>query len=310
MIILLIGGTGFIGRHLVKELENDYELVLLHRGTCSEAFVKKHASIIADRRDLVSLRETLEDIKPEIVVDVIPYFAQDAWDVAITFRQISSKVIALSSGDVYRTYEVFRNNQNNVSSHASLEEDPLREKLFPYRGIDPSSFLLENYDKILVESILQHQKEFDTTILRLGALYGAFDGQRKLEEYTLPMLRGDSLLGIDAKKANWKWTRSYVKDAVKAIRLAIEQEEASRNEIFNVGEEHALAQIELVQKLKELTNWKGKITIHAQHGEEDYNYDQHLLLNTRKIRTKLGYTEQHTVEEGLTEAIYYEKRAH
>jgi len=306
MKILIIGGTGFIGRHLVGELKDQHELIVLHRGTSSVD--KAFTSIRADRKDLPFLKQTFEKIKPEIVIDLIPYFAQDAWDVIHTFRGVSKRIIALSSGDVYRSYEIFKDNLNTVIDVPSREEDQLRQNLFPYRGMDKDNFLLEHYDKILVEKILQSQDEIDVTILRLGAVYGAFDSQRKLREYIQPMINGESTTTINKEKAAWKWTRVFVKDVVQAIQLSVELDQPTRNKIFNVGEKSALTQVELIQKLKELIQWDGKIEV-SNENQENFNYQQHLLLNTDRIRNSLGYKEQFSLEEGLNEAIEFERNA-
>lgn len=306
MKILIIGGTGFIGRHLVEGLKDQYELIVLHRGNSSTG--ASYTSIQADRRELPSLRKTFERLKPDVVIDLIPYFAQDAWNVIHTFRQISRSVIALSSGDVYRSYEVFKNNLEALNTIPSDEEDQLRLHLFPYRGTDKNNFLLEHYDKILVEKILQCQKELDTTILRLGAVYGAFDSQRKLEEYIQPMISGQPKIAINEAKAHWKWTRVFVKDVVQAIRLAIERSKVARHQVFNVGERVALTQLELIEKLKELTQWEGQIEVVQEPSPENFNYAQHILPNTDKIRDTLNYAEQFSLEEGLAEAIAFERK--
>ena len=304
MKILVIGGTGFIGRHLVYEMKNHHEVIVLHRGSISED--DGYTSIKVDRRDLPFLRKTFEKINPEIIIDLIPYFAQDAWDMLNAFRGVSQRIIALSSGDAYRNYEIFKDNLGTVNRGPSKEEDALRQQLFPYRGINKEDFLLEHYDKILVEKVLQSQNEINVTILRLGAVYGAFDSQRKLKEYIQPMIQQKPRITIYQEKANWKWTRVFVKDVVQAIMLSIESNELSGHEIFNVGESTALSQIDLLKKLKEIAKWNGEIEV-GDESSENFNYQQHLLLNTDKIRQLLGYRERFSLEERLSEAIAFEK---
>ena len=79
MKILIIGGTGFIGRHLMSHLEEEHELLLIHRG--KKPKVSEFKSIITDRRKIPSLRNIFEKERPDVVVDLIPYYAQDAWDI-------------------------------------------------------------------------------------------------------------------------------------------------------------------------------------------------------------------------------------
>ncbi len=306
MRVFIIGATGFIGRHLVEQLKDDYELILLHRGNQPYPPRETIKSLIADRNHLPDLKSTIQEIKPDVVVDLIPYHAQHAWDVVNTFRQVSKRIIALSSGDVYRCYEVFKDNLKNITTEASNENSPLRQKLFPYRNLAFRESMLRDYDKILVESILKNQNEMETTILRLGAVYGPHDSQRKLKEYIWPMLNHENMI-LDKAKASWKWTRVYVKEVARAIRLVLAKPAASQNKIFNVGEPDALSQKQLVMELKEITYWKGKLDIIEGYSKEGYNYGQDVVLDTNKIRSQLEFVEAYNMQDGLMETIEFEK---
>lgn len=84
--ILIIGGSGFIGKHLVPILRDDYRLFILRRG--SQALPSNfniEEEIIEERRELHHHREKLSHLNPEIVIDLIPYFAQYAWNVVQIF---------------------------------------------------------------------------------------------------------------------------------------------------------------------------------------------------------------------------------
>ncbi len=265
-------------------------------------------SIKGDRKDLLNYRDKFAKIQPDIVIDLISYFAQDAKDLIKTFKQITNRIILISSGDVYRSYEIFKDDHKELIKESSKEGDELRTKLYPYRGIDSSNYMLENYEKIVVENIIRGQSEIDWTILRLGALFGECDNQRKLKEYTEPMLKNERVIGIDGKKKEWKWTRGYIKNVAHAVRLIIEKELESRNEIFNVGNEKAYKEIEIINQLREITNWKGKVELVDDLEKESYNYNQDLILNTDKIRRKLGYREIIEFKEGLKRTVEYEEK--
>lgn len=304
MKVLIIGGTGFIGRHLIPVLQKHFEICVLHRGRTGTD--QNRETIIADRREIPSLKQTFKNLNPEIVIDLIPYFAKDARELIETFRGISKHIIALSSGDVYRNYEIYKDGLDPVITGAVHEDDQLRQTLFPYRGTDPDNYLLAHYDKILVEQTLREQTEIDTTILRLGAVYGAFDSQRKLSPYLEPMIKGEPWLRISPEKAAWKWTRVFVREVVRAIVLCLEKPSLARNQIFNVGERESLTQVELIHELKRLTQWPGKVIV-ANRAEGQYNYKQHLLINSNKIRDRLSYAEQFSLKDGLLETIEFEQ---
>ena len=65
MKILIIGGTGFIGLHLVRELARmGCSVAVFHRGSTHPNLPAEH--ILGDRRDLAALRP-----KADLVIDLI-----------------------------------------------------------------------------------------------------------------------------------------------------------------------------------------------------------------------------------------------
>jgi nucleoside-diphosphate-sugar epimerase len=62
----------------------------------------------------------------------------------------------------------------------------------------------------------------------------------------------------------------------------------------------------LIEHLQDLFNWQGSIKL-TNEQKEKVNYRQHIILNTDKIRSLLHYQEQYSLEEGLEEAVAYEK---
>ncbi len=60
--VIIFGGSGFIGKHLVKELQNDYEIVIIsrRRRTVSKQFDKNIVTERLRTRDLTKLSELME----------------------------------------------------------------------------------------------------------------------------------------------------------------------------------------------------------------------------------------------------------
>ena len=73
MKVLLFGGTGSLGKSLLKKLQNEYEICVFSR--CEEKHVKikqqypQVRSIIGDVRDCDSVKRALSIIKPQIVIN-------------------------------------------------------------------------------------------------------------------------------------------------------------------------------------------------------------------------------------------------
>src|SRR6185369_1850035 len=114
-------------------------------------------------------------INPDIVVDTIAFTQHQAQSLMHAFRGIAKRLVVLSSGDVYRANDiVFRRVDGDVEPTPLTETAALRDRLFPYRGLQvPSAYGIsfDDYDKILVERAVSGDPMLPATILRLPMVY-------------------------------------------------------------------------------------------------------------------------------------------
>jgi nucleoside-diphosphate-sugar epimerase len=138
--VLVIGGTGFVGSGVVERLVGmGDEVTVFHRGHTGADLLSELEHILGERRHLVDFAKRFERLAPDMVVDTIPMTERDARDVVRTFRGIAQRVVAISSGDVYRAYGRLLHSEPGSLEPVPLTEDaPLRERLYPYRGETPS----------------------------------------------------------------------------------------------------------------------------------------------------------------------------
>ena len=107
MKILVIGGTNFIGPPVVRRLHAmGHEVTLFHRGKTTANLPKEVNYIQGDRKNLADYQSQFAKIAPQVVLDMIPYTEQDVRDLVNTFKGISERIVAISSQDVYRAYNV------------------------------------------------------------------------------------------------------------------------------------------------------------------------------------------------------------
>ncbi|MBO0838491.1 MAG: NAD-dependent epimerase/dehydratase family protein, partial [Actinobacteria bacterium] len=72
------------------------------------------------------------------------------------------------------------------------------------------------------------------TVLRLAAIYGEHDPQRR-EEFILRRIRaGRARIPVGA--GTWLWTRGYVGDVASAVLAVLDAPAATAGEVFNVGD--------------------------------------------------------------------------
>jgi nucleoside-diphosphate-sugar epimerase len=324
MRILLIGGTGFIGPHIVRLLaEAGHHVTLFHRGRTAGEATAGVPNIHGDRDCLADFRAEFARLAPEVVVDMVPYTEAQARAVLDTFRGLARRVVSLSSGDVYRAYGILRRTEEGPPEPVPLAESaPLRTRLFQERGPtprDPADPLrwLDDYEKILVERAVLGDPDLAGTVLRLPAVYGPDDPQRRLWPYLKRMDDGRTFILLAEGLAGWRWTRGYVEDVARAVVLAVLDDRAAAR-VYNVGEAEALTEAEWVRAIGEAAGWHGRVVaLPAERLPEgvkrqqfvQFDYAQAIVTDTTRVRQELGYRETVARAEALRRAVEWQ-RAH
>jgi nucleoside-diphosphate-sugar epimerase len=315
MRILVIGGTGFSGRHVVRHLMNlGHELALYHRGQTEADLPDGVQHILGDREHLEDLADELMRFAPQIVLDMIPATRQHARSVIGIFTGVAQRVMAISSQDVYRAYgRLIGIEPGPLEPIPLTEESPLRQKLYPYReGLDPSHRLY-HYDKIPAEQVFMGNPELPGTILRYPMVYGPRDSQHRLFQYLKRMDDNRPAIVLEQGMADWRWTRGYVENIAAAVVLAVTDERAT-GQIYNLGEEGALSEAEWVRAIGAAAGWSGEVVVVPEDRVPEHlvpaiNTAQHLVADTAWIREELGYTERVSQDEALRRTVAWE-RAH
>jgi nucleoside-diphosphate-sugar epimerase len=320
MRVLIIGGTRFIGPHVVRQLSAlEHEVALFNRGQTEADLPDGVKHILGDRQHLADFSGAFKRFSPQVVLDMIPLGEQDAQLVMRTFKGIAQRVIAISSQDVYRAYGKLIGIESGPTEPIPLTEDaPLRQKRFPYRGQsrrkpdDPRRWL-DDYDKILVERVVMGDPGLPGTVLRLPMVYGPGDPQHRLFPYLKRMDDHRPAILLEESMAHWRWTKGYVENVATAVTLAITDERAA-GRIYNVGERDTLSEADWVKAIGTAAGWHGKVMAVPEdrlpdHLRSDGNVEQHLVADTTRIRRELGYKEPVHRGEALQQSVAW-ARAH
>jgi nucleoside-diphosphate-sugar epimerase len=313
MRILVIGGTSFSGPHVVRRLvDMGHQIALFHRGETEADLSKGVKHILGDRRNLSDFANQLKRFAPQVVLDMIPATEQDARGVMSIFRSVAKRVIAISSQDVYLAYGRLIGIEPGLPEPVPLNEDsPLRRKLYPYRHQTKPGDRLYDYEKILVERVFMDDPELPGTILRLPMVYGPGDRQHRLFQYLKRMDDKRPAILLEQDMADWRWSKAYVENVAAAVVLAVTDQNATRR-IYNLGEKENLCEADWVKEIGAAAGWKGKVvTLPRDRLPErllpDINTDQHLVVDTSRIRQELGYREEVSRGEGLRRTIDWER---
>jgi nucleoside-diphosphate-sugar epimerase len=178
MRVLVLGGTGFIGRAAVIDLVGaGHEVCIVHRGEHEPDDLPEMRHIHTDRMELEGVRDELVDFDPEAVLDNTALHREHV-DVVFDVLPAGLRYVVTSSVDVYRAYAALL--AGRASEPVPIDEtSPVREERYPYRERGGA---FARYEKLDVE---ERYRERDATILRLPMVYGEHDYQRREE----PVLR-------------------------------------------------------------------------------------------------------------------------
>jgi len=325
MKILIIGGTGFIGPHIVTALSGlGHTVVVFHRGRTQAALPAqvRHiycpSSTFGDRQCLAEFAAEFAGYAPDVVLDMIPVTEADARTTMDQFRGLARRIVAISSQDVYRAYGAAIGIEPGPVEPTPLSEDaPLRRRLFPYRTDPPRAASdplrwMDDYDKILVERTVLGDPNLPGTILRLPMVYGPRDRQHRLFEYVRRMDDRRPAILLEESLAGWRWTRGYVEDVAAAVVHAVTDERAA-GRVYNVGEADALSTLEWVRLIARAARWDGEVIVvpadRLPEGMRERIRTEHdLVTDSSRIRAELGYEESVSRDEAIARTVAWERR--
>jgi nucleoside-diphosphate-sugar epimerase len=302
MRVLIIGGTGFIGRWIVRALvAQAHEVQVFHRGHTTAPLPPSVSHIHGDRAELPLFAPLFRVWAPDVVLDTFAYDRDDLALVTRATEEIPCRFVLLSSMDVYRAYGIYcRLDEGTPETKPFDENAPFRSVLYPYRKNAASvNDLLYRYDKIPAEQFALSEINRPVTILRLGKVYGPEDPQRHAQNYGEQVRRGR--VQLSKERSEWRWSRTYVENAAGAVALAIAAK-ASVSRIYNVADEPALTERAWMEAVARANGCKVEIQTSPESSEpadRRYEWRQHLCADTTRIRKELGWREKFDLAEAL-----------
>lgn len=253
--VLITGSEGFVGQHLVKVLNKDFQVIGLYR-TTPPPTLDRVEYVQGDILDSTAIFEILEKYQPEVIIHlagIAKTWGNDAKEVfdinffgtlniytEVLKSKINPKIIFISSAEVYGKTE----NPENVS------EDDL---LMPINVYGVSKLAADRLS-------FQYAKSNGLNIIILrpfphigpGQGLGFFVPDIASQLVELEKTDQNTLL-----VGNLEAIRDYtdVRDVVEAYKLALEIDLPS-GEVYNICSSNGLKIKDLLDKLLALTNKK------------------------------------------------------
>jgi nucleoside-diphosphate-sugar epimerase len=284
--VVVIGGTKFIGPHVVRQLvAHGASVTVFHRGTTEAELpsIVRHVHSSAASLPVLTFPPELLVPPPDIVIHMIPMGKRDAQAAVNTFRGCARRLVAVSSGDVYLAYGRFMGLQPGPVENGLLtESSPLRTVLYPYRHQASAGDWVYDYEKILVERAVLADSELPGVVLRLPKVYGPGENADLATVYQF------------RDHPDWRWTHGYVENVAAAIVLgALHPRAAGR--IYNVGEDYTPT---VGERLLDLPSASTQAATSSTA-----NFAQNIAYDTTRIRQELGYKEPVGYAEGLRRTL-------
>ena len=311
MKVLAIGATGFIGRHVAARLaEAGHEVAVLHRGHASLPAHRGISEIVGDRSAIRDFRGRFREWAPDVAIDMILSSAAQARATLEALQGIARRIVAVSSGDVYRAMAVLHRLDNGAPEPVPLtEHSALRaqaqtyspEALAAVRGVYP--WVDAEYDKVQVERAIASDDGLPATILRLPMVYGPGDPLHRLYPFVKRAQDGRPAV-LEERFAQWVPCRGYVENVAEAIALAATSENAA-GRIYNVADPEPFTEAEwtaMIVRVVVVPREKA-----PAHLVKPYRFEQHLFMESQRIREELAYREAVPIDEALRRTVEWER---
>lgn len=220
----VIGGTRFIGRHLVEELlEHNYDVTIFTRGNHDDPFADddRVTHREGDRTNDSALEAAAADVDPDAVFDCVAYHPKDVRAATRLFADADAYVY-VSSGAAYGSEEIpKREGETALKSCTSDQETDDSSETYGNRKAEG--------DRAVFAAA---ERGVNAMAVRPCIVYGPHDYTERLDFWIDRVNQYDRIL-VPGDGTN-VWHRAYVEDVASAMRIVAERGESGA--AYNVGD--------------------------------------------------------------------------
>lgn len=256
--VLVTGGTGFVGSHLVEELVNQGANVI----TTYEYFDPKSYFITQDLMNKVVMAD-VDVTNFDKVMDLVTKF-----EIEYIFHLAAQAIVPTAYNNPRRTLESNIMGTTNILESARLypkvkaivvaSSDKAYGKLeagkYSYAEIDPlrgdHPYDVSKSAADLIANMYFKTYQVPVVITRFGNIYGEGDNNfsRIIPGIMKAIIKKETLeIRSDGKSVR---DYLYVKDVVKGYLMLAEKIEETRGEAFNFGSNDTLSVVELIEEIE------------------------------------------------------------
>ena len=276
---LIVGGTRFIGRHLVEELlEHDYEVTIFNRGNHENPFADHDdvGHVKGDRTSDAALEHARDEVDPDVVVDCVAYYPGEVRKATEIFADVDAYVF-ISSGSAYGPDQIPKR-EGQTDLEPCTEEQAVDDSHETYGARKAEG------DRAVFEAAENGVRAMS---VRPTIVYGPHDYTGRLNYWT-ERVREQARVLVPGDGTNIHHLVA-VENVVSAIRTVAEEGKAG--EAYNVGDHRVLTLGEVVETIADGLDAEVEIVTACDRELADgdlestdfplYNPNPHILSTTK-----------------------------
>jgi len=248
MKILVIGGTKFVGRHLINAaLDKGHEVTIFHRGRHSPADLPVVDQILGDRNNDL---KKLQGRSWEAVIDTCGYLPQHVESSAIALKDSIGLYVFISSISAYADFSKPDSDEDAPLAVLTPVQEEVFEKIDPLQDLNAYA-LGELYGalKVRCEKVVSRSLPERSLIIRPGLIVGEFDWTDRFTYWVMRVAKGGEVLA----PGNPSLYVQFI-DAVDLAEWMIEMIEKGETGIYNAtGNPFELTFGQMVDEIKAVT---------------------------------------------------------
>lgn len=299
MSILVTGGAGFVGSHIVASLISDgYDVIVLddlsagkrehvnksaklYKSGLNDAglgkiFQKEKIDVVVHQAAQVSVRESLNNPIFDADVNI-----EGTINLLECCKGVEKIIYASSGGAVY-----------GEPRYLPVDEEHPTNPLSPY-GV--SKYIAEKYLQVYKELY-----DLDYAVLRYGNVYGPrqdpYGEAGVVAIFANKMLRGErpTINGDGNQTRDF----AYVTDVARANLLAVEK---GKNRVYNIAAGKETSVNEIFTTIKRILN----TDVEPKHAPPIKGEVRRIYLSIEKAERELGWKPEVKLEEGIKKLLEY-----
>lgn len=255
MKVLIIGGTKFLGRHLIEAaLKNGHEVTLFNRGKFSQESFENVEQIHGDRNFEI---EMLASRRFDVCLDTCGYLPQSVKASAEFLRDSVGQYIFISSISAYKNFKQMNSDESAPLAELTAEQKEKFEKINVKDELT-GIVLGEMYGALKVLCEREAEKAMPNRVLtvRSGLIVGEFDWTDRFSYWVMRAAKGGEILA----PADPQRFIQFI-DGRDLAKWIIKMAEENQNGVFNVtGKPFELSFGKFLEEIKNVTQSDASFT--------------------------------------------------